>query len=125
MQSSIITNVNILKRKLNPHAEKTAEEERKVRRVTESKRRSAIELHQRLIVKAEEVIKLLTKRGLSLDDLRKNDAGKLIQLSDLERMPNLYQDTITNHYYGLLMINYLILLPIPLFKALLMKCKTT
>ncbi len=76
MQSSIITNVNILKRKINPYAEKTAEGKRKMRRVTESKRRSAIELHQRLIVKAEEVIKLLTKGGLSLDDLRKNDAGK-------------------------------------------------
>ena len=61
MQSSIITIVNILKRKINPYAEKTAEEKRKMRRVTESKKRSAKELHQRLIVKAEEVIKLLTK----------------------------------------------------------------
>ena len=34
---------------------------------------------------AEEVIKLLTKGGLSLVDLQKNDAGKLIQLSDLEK----------------------------------------
>ena len=85
MQSSIITNVSVLKCKINPYAEKTAEEKRKRRRVTESKKRSAKELHQRLIVKAEEVIKLLTKGGLTLDDLQKGNAKKLIQFSDLEK----------------------------------------
>lgn len=84
IQSSIITNVNVLKRKINPQAEKTAEEKRKKRRVTESKRRSAKERRKRLIVKGGEVIKLITKGKLSLDDLRKDNAEKLIQLSDLE-----------------------------------------
>ena len=45
MQSPIISNVNVLKRKINTHAEKTAEGKRKMRRVTESKKRSAKELH--------------------------------------------------------------------------------
>ena len=46
MESSITTNINALKRKINPYAKQTAEEKRKKRRVTESKKQSGKELHQ-------------------------------------------------------------------------------
>ena len=46
MGSSITTNITALKRKINPYAKRTAEEKRKKRRVTESKKQSGKELHQ-------------------------------------------------------------------------------
>ena len=81
MQSSIVSNIYVLKRQKNPHAEKTAKEKRKMRRVIKAKT-----VCKRITLKA-----YCESRGsdkivgrLSFNDLQKK-CKKFFQLSDLEK----------------------------------------
>lgn len=80
----IITNTNLLKRRVNASAEETAEAKRKKRSVRKNARKSAKEKEKRFITKANEVLKLLTD-GKFTQAMVKESEGISVSLEDINQ----------------------------------------
>lgn len=80
--STIISNVNILKRKLDMQQDRNVESKRKRFSKRKNAARSIKEKNKRLMLKVEETVKLMTNGRLTYTEISKND-DKKITLTDI------------------------------------------
>ena len=95
-QSSIIGNLNLLKRKINDVSDQNAEEKRKKMRSKQNKMKSDKEKQQRFTERTQVTVKMLTNSKCDLSHLEKE--GKKIQADELDiscdLTPRFHLDTL-------------------------------